>query len=88
MTHPRVAPPSTRRFTPVMKDAASDARNTIGAATSSGCPTLFIACHAAIPARRSALGVPFCSDIVSNTSVSIVAAVSMEEVKFEFEFKF
>ena len=38
-THPRVAPPSTRKWAPVMKEAALEARNTIAAAISSGWPT-------------------------------------------------
>ena len=42
---PRVAPPSTGRLTPVMKEAASEARNTMGAAHSSATAHRFMACR-------------------------------------------
>ena len=50
------------------------ARNTIGAAISSGCPTRFMACIWAMWSMRSGSGVPFFSAICSKTSVWMAAA--------------
>ena len=76
MTHPRVMPPSTSRLTPVMKEAALEARSTMGAATSSGSDTRPRGWVVASPASRSALGTPFASAMPSYSSVLITPAFS------------